>query len=326
MVSSQKKSFIILAAVFFLISGCKRSSEGGVAHEAMPAPTPAQKALVKSQTPEGELESLCSQLRSAIKKLKWKIEPCKDIEWKIGGYSVQGRPIIYAEFGDLSSDKNVNLIFSMVHGDEVTPLYIGLELAHWLKSNIQRFPKAKVVVAPLVNPDGFFRSPRTRMNARGVDCNRNFPTEDWPKRALASWRTKFRSDPRRFPGNSPASEPETLFQMDLIKRVKPQKMLSIHSPLNFLDYDGPTPVSLNRFPKEYVQESLRLRKQLRAISGGFFPGSLGNYGGREIGIPTLTLELPTANEKMAEAYWKKFSQGIQTMIEHQLPERKEKRP
>jgi hypothetical protein len=53
---------------------------------------------------------------------------------------------------------------------------------------------------------------------------------------------------------------------------------------------------------------------------------LGNYGGREIGIPTLTLELPTTNEKMAEAYWKKFSQGIQTMIEHQLPERKEKRP
>jgi len=101
--------------------------------------------------------------------------------------------------------------------------------------------------------------------------------------------------------------------------VKPQKILSIHSPLNFLDYDGPSSLALSRFPRDYTQECDRLRKSLKAVSGGFYPGSLGNYAGRELGIPTLTLELPSADAKKAENYWNQFSRGIRAMIQFTVP-------
>jgi protein MpaA len=157
------------------------------------------------------------------------------------------------------------------------------------------------------------------MNAHRVDINRNFKTKDWEAEAHKAWKNKYRSDPRRFPGDTPGSEPETEFQAELIRKYQPKKILSIHAPLNFLDYDGPTTMTLVRFPKEYVQECLTLRGRLKAISSGFFPGSLGNYAGQELGIPTLTLELPSADPAKAYAYWLKFKQGIRTMIDFEMP-------
>lgn len=270
----------------------------------------------------------CKQIKGSVQELKWKVDPCREIEWKVGGQSVQGRPLVYAEFGDPKS-LNTTLIFSMVHGDEVTPLYIGFQLALWLKqwaAGVQERVKKgenvepiRVVIAPLVNPDSFFRSPRTRTNARGVDVNRNFGTRDWSTKALATWKKRFRSDPRRFPGPHADSEPETLFQRTMIEKIKPQKILSIHAPLNFMDYDGPSQLTLRRFPRDYIQECLKLRDRLKARSGGFFTGSLGNFAGQELGIPTLTLELPSADARKAERYWQQFQKGIQQMITYSVP-------
>ncbi len=56
------------------------------------------------------------------------------------------------------------------------------------------------------------------------------------------------------------------------------------------------------------------------MSTGFFPGSLGNYAGQERGIPTFTLELPTANPNKAFEYWEKFKSGIQTVIHYEVPD------
>jgi protein MpaA len=110
-----------------------------------------------------------------------------------------------------------------------------------------------------------------------------------------------------------------LFQEELIFRLRPQKILSIHSPLNHLDYDGPSPLSLSKFPTEYMQICEKLKRRLNAKSSGYFPGSLGNYAGQELGIPTLTLELPTAKPERAAAYWKEFTGGIWTMIRFAVP-------
>jgi protein MpaA len=265
------------------------------------------------------LKRLCDRVRTQIKGFQWKFDPCEGIEWKEGGRSVLGEPLIYAEFGDPKS-ANTTLVLSMVHGDEVTPLYIGLGMAHWAREFVAKNGKAHVVVAPLVNPDSFFSNPRTRVNARGVDCNRNFSTKDWPLKALQTWRGKFRSNNRRFPGHAPDSEPETIFQKELINRFAPKKILSVHAPLNFTDYDGPNMISLRRFSREYVQHCLQIRQQLRAISGGFFPGSLGNFAGEERGIPTITLELPTADPRKGKEYWDKFLPGLRTLVEHPVPD------
>ncbi|NDD91237.1 hypothetical protein EBZ37_04040, partial [bacterium] len=153
-------------------------------------------------------------------------------------------------------------------------------------------------------------------------------TRDWHSSALKLWKTKFGSNARRFPGHSPSSEPETHFQEKLLKDTQPQKVLAMHAPLNFMDYDGPSILTLARFPKDYVEECLKLKRALKATPGGFFPGSLGNFAGQEMGIPTLTLELPSANASRAENYWKIFEPGIRTMIEFQMPEieAKELRP
>ena len=62
---------------------------------------------------------------------------------------------------------------------------------------------------PLVNPDGFYFSPRTRTNLAGVDLNRNFSTHEWDQQALKFWKQKAAADPRRFPGKKAASELET---------------------------------------------------------------------------------------------------------------------
>ncbi len=284
------------------------------------APSTSNSSLMTFFSPAPDpVNQLCAELVRSAQSLRWKIDPCKGIAWKSGGVSVQGRPLIYAEFGNVNA-KNTTLIFSTVHGDEMTPLYLGLQLAQWVKDHKDEFPNTRVVIAPLVNPDGFFSKPRTRMNARGVDVNRNFSTKDWKNKALAVWQKKYRSDPRRNPGASPRSEPETAFQEDLIRMFKPHKILSIHSPLNFLDYDGPSTLTLSRFPEDYVKECQRLRKRVKAISAGFFPGSLGNYAGHDLGIPTLTLELPSSDHRKAEDYWKKFVTGIRTVIQFTVPQ------
>lgn len=280
-------------------------------------------AELPSQTPSPaaspDLTEWCTQVKSATTLLKWKVDPCQGIPWRVGGTSSDGRPLVYAEFGESKVRNNTTLIFSAVHGDEITPLYVGIEVARWMKDHESQLANTHVVIAPMVNPDGFFRTPRTRMNAHGVDVNRNFLTKDWETKALSSWKTKLHSDPRRFPGAQPRSEPETIFQEDLIKKFQPQKLLSIHAPLNHLDYDGPTIQSLSRFPREYVRECIRLRKKLRAVSSGYFPGSLGNFAGNELGIPTITLELPSADANKADGYWKHFSHHIKNLIEYVVP-------
>jgi protein MpaA len=283
------------------------------------APTnPITEATAPAKPMGPEITRWCKDMEGSMKKLGWNVEACRHTDWKSGGTSVQGRPLVYAEFGDVTA-KNTTLVLAMVHGDEVTPLFLGLQLVNWMDEHREAYSKIHVVIAPLVNPDGFFRTPRTRMNARGVDINRNFATRDWPERALVAWKTKFRSDPRRFPGPTARSEPETVFQEELIRRIKPQKILSVHAPLNFMDYDGPDALSLERFPRDYVQQCLKLRRQLKAISSGYFPGSLGNFAGQEMGIPTLTLELPTADARRAAGYWEKFQKGIRSMIEFTVP-------
>ena len=266
-----------------------------------------------------DVPTLCADLDKAFQKRNWGKNPCRDIQWKVGGTSVQGRPLMYAEFGSEKAT-NTTLIFSMVHADEITPLYLAFVLAEWAQINMPKNPDARLVLVPFVNPDGFFTTPKTRTNARGVDCNRNFATKDWKRDALRAWKTKFHSEKRRFPGNQPDSEPETIFQRQMIEKTKPRKIISIHSPLNFIDYDGPDHLTLARFSEEYVGKCVELRKIVKARHGGFFPGSLGNYAGQELGIPTITLELPTAQYEKAKIYWEQFKKGIMTVVTHKVPE------
>lgn len=191
------------------------------------------------------------------------------------GFSVEHRPIEAVIFPNPGPRV---LILGGTHGDEPKSVYVAQRLIGRLSDDPARVAGCHVVIVPVVNPDGDER--RTRRNAHGVDVNRNFPTENW---AASAPRSRF------YGGPAPASEPETRVLMDLVNRLAPQRILTLHSISQGRfcnNFDGPGAAlaamlsEANRYP---VQPSI----------GYPTPGSFGTWAGVEQGIPTITLELPS---------------------------------
>ncbi len=265
------------------------------------------------------LRNFCQRLAQEFRRYGWEQTPCGSAPWLIYGNSPKGHPLAFLEIG---ADGPVTLILSGVHPDEINPVPIAYALADHLKGDGDPLlHDRRVVIAPLVNPDGFLKEYPTRTNGIGVDLNRNFPTKDWASKATRRWKQKGK-DPRRFPGESAASEIETKFMMHLIDTYKPDKIVSIHAPLGFLDYDGPgdrKPSGLSEKEKKAKDLAKVISLEVgdyKVVDYAFFAGSLGNYAGNERGIPTVTVELKSSDPKKFSSYWKKFRPGLIASIKH----------
>lgn len=266
---------------------------------------------------------MMAEIRNRVKRWNWDNSIFSHVEWKQQGTTVYGRPLVYWTCGE-SKNQNSTLVLSNVHGDEVTPVYFGFRLIEWIKARPEMCKDSFVIIAPMVNPDGFLRYTNgTRTNYNKVDLNRNFNTPDWEKNALKNWKTKYSSQQRYFPGHTPESEPEVLFQKWLITEFKPTKILSVHSPLDSMDYDGPSDAA--KFDKEYVDSVGELRKalensstEMKVTSFNIYPGSLGNYAGKILGIPTLTIELPSSNPQLAGKYFGMLEGSLKSFFQHNL--------
>ena len=138
-------------------------------------------------------------------------------------------------------------------------------------------PRNSWRVVPVLNPDGL--KMKTRTNANSIDLNRNFPTHDWTELAQTYWKKSTSSNPRRFPGKEGGSEPETKCAMKQIEDFKPDFIVSVHTPLKVLDFDGPKVSPPPKF--DYLPWK----------SLGHMPGSLGRYMWFERQTPVLTMEL-----------------------------------
>lgn len=196
--------------------------------------------------------------------------PKDRVPWKIYGNSEKGHPIYYWQSGDTGT---VTLIFGAFHGDEQSGFHLVKQLADTLFAHPDYIHK-RVVLVPVVNPDGLLL--RTRVNAHGVDINRNFPTGNWTTR---------HSKKRYNPGPKPASERETRLVMQMLKDFKPERIITIHDALRMNNYNGPA-----RELAELLASFNGYR--VTADVGYPTPGSFGNYGGEERQIPLVTLELP----------------------------------
>lgn len=271
----------------------------------------------------GEVEDLMNELKKTVRNrgYKWDLSVFNGAGLKVHSKSVNGKPLTYFTCGDDKESGNNSLILSSVHGDEVTPIYFGFRLVEWLRARPDLCQNGFVVIAPMVNPDGVLRySKGTRTNFNKVDVNRNFDTPDFDALAVKLWKEKYKSR-RYYPGEKGASEPETQFQKWLIDEFKPNKILSIHAPLNMLDYDGPSTADAEAFSKSYV-DSCEVLKQavqkvtpsLKLFTYGVFPGSLGNYAGKQRGIPTFTVELPTTDASLAAFYFGELEAGTRMFI------------
>lgn len=190
------------------------------------------------------------------------------VERQTIGTSREGRAIEAWSIGDPVADVAL-LVVASIHGSEPD----GTPVVEAFRDALVREPAAvgkdRVVIVPIANPDGFAR--RSRTNAAGVDLNRNFPADN-------------RIDRSRF-GSSPLSEPESRALHDLIVAVRPRAIVSIHQPLECVDFDG---------PGEPLAVSVAAACGLPVEKLGSRPGSLGAWFGETLGRPIVTLELPRA--------------------------------
>jgi len=293
--------------------------------EAKPALPLKAKTLTHENT--DKVNKYCNKIQRTFKKFNWGKSHCEDYSWNHVRSSHLGNPIIWFVYGDDKDEsyekviqaKNTTLILCGVHGDEITPIKFCFDILEDIKKNPKLIKNNKIVIAPIVSPDSFFKKSPTRTNARGVDVNRNFPTKDWNKSALRLWRSKYKKNKRRYPGKHALSEQETIFQVNLIKLYQPQKVISIHAPLTLLDYDGPS------FDHASGVAAKQLLLQMSEKSGKYrvsnyphYPGSLGNYAGVERSIPTYTLELPNSDWNKTKRYFRMFRSAIQHAINHDL--------
>ena len=136
------------------------------------------------------------------------------------------------------------------------------------------------------NPDGVARG--TRCNAAGVELNRNFPAPDWgPGPVAHCWTRADPQDVALSPGPRPASEPETRALMELVERVRPDAVVSVHAPLACVEDRGATVVG--RWLA--ARSGLPLVDRIPGTAPGTFGGWLRGHGMEEV-----VYEVPVASK------------------------------
>lgn len=252
-------------------------SAGGLAAAEPRLPTPAASAACLLLVPR--LPSV-SYAHCAAAKLE-----------ESGAFSRNGVPLYWRNVMSRAPGESAHaeplrvLVIGAIHGDELTA---GALAIRWVALAGKTPRDVHWRFVPVANPDGLLARKAQRTNAQGVDLNRNFRTPGWDHDAPLHWKNRARRDPRRWPGPSSLSEPESRFIHDQIDSFQPQLVVSIHAPYGVLDFDGP-------------QTPPRRLGALRLEQVGVFPGSLGHFGGLQKGLPVVTIELPNALRMPKEA-------------------------
>jgi protein MpaA len=208
------------------------------------------------------------------------------------GKTVRGREITAMIYG--SGAKRV-LVFGGIHGDEQHTTVVARALA--VNINTETLPSnLTLIIIPDVNPDGLMVA--TRVNANGVDINRNFPSK--------TWRSEY-IEQRHYPGIKPSSEPETRAVLSLLEQYPPHLVVTLHAALGCVNWDGP--------------QGAALAQQLASVNGyplcatlGYeTPGSLGILTGIDKQIPTVTIEL---RPKKASALVEENLPALLALLKH----------
>jgi protein MpaA len=179
-------------------------------------------------------------------------------------------------FGPEEGPVDILLLASM-HGDEVESTVV-------LSEALRRVPGGDLVnpVVLSVNPDGILRG--TRCNANGVDLNRNWPSANWsPEPVYHKAHGELVRDIALSPGARPASEPETRALLELVQRLQPRAVISLHAPLACIDAPSSSPLA------RWIARQADL--PLVADVGYETPGSFGSWSAEQ-GLDIITWELP----------------------------------
>jgi protein MpaA len=182
-----------------------------------------------------------------------------------------------------------------VHGDEPEGVELAKKTLEWLKTQSPD-DVAPWILIPCLNKDGFAN--QTRVNGRGVDLNRNYPSSDWQPAAAKE---------RYNPGPQPMSEPEIQGVVELIETFRPRLVIHCHSWKPMIVYTG----------EPGKKDSERLGQssgyEVNADIGYPTPGSLGQYGWSDLKIPVICIEEQDELSELSPI-WPRFAEGIKAIF------------
>lgn len=137
------------------------------------------------------------------------------------GKSAQGRSILAYRFG---SGSNAVLYVGGVHGNEQNAKRLVDKWMAEVNANPDKVPvNRSIVIIPLVNPDGYAKN--QRVNANGINLNRNFPANNWK----AAIKEPSGTILPQGGGSSPLSEPESAALASYTQGLRPLVVMSYHS-------------------------------------------------------------------------------------------------
>lgn len=126
--------------------------------------------------------------------------------------SAEGRPISIRRIGQ---GRYRTLIITGIDGRDQAAVAWSDELADAIEAQPELLQQQEFVIIRAANPDGLAN--KTRVNSRGVDLNRNFPTR------------RYRNDPQEAAGSGPASEAETRAMLQMMYEFRPQRVIHLAS-------------------------------------------------------------------------------------------------
>ena len=195
----------------------------------------------------------------------------------------------------LGNGQDVTMLIATIHGNEKAGTPLLNKMNEYLCENPSLLLGRKVVLVPVANPDGYLRN--SRYNSNGVDLNRNFGSSN---------RLNNKKN-----GHAGLSEPESREIKRLIDYHKPDRIITIHQPLNCIDYDG---------PGKAIAEAMGQYCKLPVKKLGTRPGSLGSYVGLTLNKPIITVELPRNADKLSKhALWRKYGRMLVTGVTYSQP-------
>jgi hypothetical protein len=214
-------------------------------------PAPAQPS-----TPEGSAAVLTPAPALSPTPLP-SLTPISPDRLLVIGRSAQNRPIEVFRFG---SGPKERLIVAGIHGgDEGNTIALADQLIDHLRQDRELVPPGYTLyILRSLNPDGeaLGSLPEGRLNANGVDLNRNFDL-GWK----ADWKSDGCSSAPGTAGSAPGSELETQALKDFIRAHRIEVLLSYHSAY------------LGVFPSgdPAHAESARLAQAIHELSGYPYP-------------------------------------------------------
>lgn len=226
------------------------------------------------------------------------------------GTSVQGRPLLAYRLGNGSSAR---AIVGAIHGgyEWNTVNVVSDTLVYFLQHREQLPPDVTLYLIPCANPDGYAAGTDAvvaRMNANGVDLNRNWDYE-WQPTATHGSRPVSA-------GTAAFSEPETAALRDFIQNRQIGAVIFYHSAMGKVFSGAGRDQSATFDLAELLADTIGYEHQTEGVPGQITTGDAIDYLSVQ-GIAAAEVEL-TTHALIGPAEWGHNLDGILAFVRWQI--------